>query len=70
MAMNFGLNDLYPSLGFYNTRMTSVPETEDQVAFVDDDADVNNKIVDGKQSRSIWASMAIVLVIIFVLSRF
>lgn len=70
MGMNFGLNDLYPSMGFYNTRTTSIPETEDQVAYVDDDADVNNKVVDGKKSRSIWASMLIVICIIFLLSRF
>jgi hypothetical protein len=70
MAMNFGLNDVYPTMGFYNTRMASVPETEDQVAFVDDDADVNNKIVDGSKSRSIWVSMVIVVLIVFVLSRF
>ncbi|WP_025907169.1 hypothetical protein [Priestia flexa] len=70
MAMNFGLNDMYPSMGFYNTRLISVPETEDQVAFVDDDADVNNKIVDGSKTRSIWVSMAIIVAIVFVLSRF
>lgn len=69
-AMNFGLNDIYPTMGFYNTRMSSVPEPEDQIAFVDDDADVNNRVVDGKKTRSIWVSLGIVVAIVFVLSRF
>lgn len=69
-ALNFGMADLYPTMGVYTTRGTSVPDPVDQQSFVDDDADVNNVVVDGKKSRSIWASMLIVICIIFLLSRF
>jgi hypothetical protein len=69
MEMNFGLADLYPSMGFYNTRNTSIPEAEDQAVFVDEEDIKKNKIVDGKQKNSIWGTIIIVLAVIILLSR-
>lgn len=35
-ALNFGMADLYPNMGFYTTRSITVPEAEDQNTLVDD----------------------------------
>jgi hypothetical protein len=70
-ALNFGLADLYgSSMGFYQTRQQSIPEADDQDALVDEPevSARNPHNVDPAKHKSIFVSVGVVLVLIFLMS--
>lgn len=69
-ALNFGMADLYPNMGFYNTRSLTVPEAEDQNTLVDD-----QKLAESAQvthnpasTKAILISIAVFLVVMVMLA--
>lgn len=69
-SLNHFMGDLYPNMGFMNTRFNTIAEPEDQVALVDNQklAESHNVSVNPNQARSIWVSIGIVLVVIVLLN--
>lgn len=65
----FGMNDLYPGMGFYNTTHATQPEAADRQALVDDwDTAKKNPNVDPEKNKKIWVSVIATVIIMIAFS--
>ena len=65
--MDFYFNDLYPNMGFQNTRAETIPEADDRNALAENEkASVNAKI-NPVQKNKIWTAFLILLAVVVVL---
>lgn len=65
--MDFYLNDLYPNMGFANTRVQTIPEAEDKQALAENEEASIKAKTNPTQKKNIFLALAIFLIVVVVL---
>jgi len=65
--MEFYLNDLYPNMGFVNTRTETIPEADDRKALAENEQASIQAKNNPKEKKNIFLALALFLIITVVL---
>lgn len=65
--MDFFLKDLYPNMGFQDTRAETIPEADDRKALAEDEKASSNAKTNPVQKNKIWTAFIILLAVVLVL---
>lgn len=65
--MDFYFNDLYPNMGYLNTRMETIPEPDDKQALAENKEATDKAKVNPKQKNHIFLALGLFLIVTVIL---